>query len=136
MTLDLDAIEELAGRLRRGVPYWTPPGEHLDVPNVSLGDGLMNQAASDLLSLIAHIRELEGALEPFARVAQQIPAEKQDKDVTRVVMDEILSKEDFDRFAARGAPLRDRHTELILSLDGLRAMHFRRARTALQRKTS
>jgi hypothetical protein len=82
-------------------------------------------------ALEAKLRVAVEALRPFALAASGIPADKKDKDITRVVMDEILSKEEIDRFREIGRPVRSPHAELLVSLDGLRARDFRRARAAL-----
>jgi hypothetical protein len=120
----------------------TPGGEAMSTDNV-LTERLLAAARIEALSLAlaeaekqrdeaeARLRVVVEALRPFALAASGIPADKKDKDITRVAMDEILSKEEIDRFREIGRPVRSPHAELLVSLDGLRARDFRRARAAL-----
>jgi len=55
--------KELVERLRRGVPYWTPPGRYTDVPNVSAGDALLAEAASTIERLEQERDALREALQ-------------------------------------------------------------------------
>ena len=65
--LDLDRIEGLAGRLRLCAddPMWA---DHAEVSK-----RLLSEAASDLTAMITRIREVEGALEPFVKMADGEP---------------------------------------------------------------
>jgi hypothetical protein len=84
---------------------------------------LTTEAADALASIRAERDEAVAALKPFARAARNIPDERDDKDYVSATMQETLDDETVARIGAAS-----NHAQLIVSIDGINAGHFRAAR--------
>lgn len=71
-------MSDIAERLRRGVQYWTPPGRYTDVPNVTVTDATMKEAADEIDRLREVLEDSQSLLVAMlheARPATEIEAQ-------------------------------------------------------------
>ena len=113
--LDLDRIEGLAGRLRESGTKNAPRNSN------GVYMSICDEAADDITALITRIRELEEALEPFAEAFER----RRDFYARRRHADEAIGYANFDKMP----------DSWPMEKMDFNMGDFRRARTALQRKT-
>lgn len=66
---------ELPARLWAGIPYWTPPGSHIEQPNVDAAEVLLAEAAARIEVLEAALREARAVVAFEAETRGELDAD-------------------------------------------------------------